>query len=490
MAEVVLRYCRGVDRLDLPAVRACYHDDAVDHHTGFDGNPDDYVAWLDVVLRRFAGTMHFVGNCLVEVDGDRARAETYGNAHHWGDPVDDPTRNFVSGFRYVDRFERRDGVWRVAERWAVREWTRSIPAETVRPKEGGRRPDPRAATGTTRSTVRLLGRQTTQRESRAEQEENAPMNREDMEYRTMGRSGLPVSTIGLGCNNFGMLLDQADSAAVVQAALDAGITLFDTADSYGNSHSEEYLGAALAGHRDDVVIATKFSTRLRPGPYGRGRPRSTSSRPCEASLRRLGTDYIDLYYQHNLDPATPVKETVDTLDDLIRAGKVRYAGCSNVKGWTLARAQHVAAERGRQRFVACQNEWSLVNRAIEAEVVPACRAYEVGMGPVLSAGVRTVDRQVREGGAVSRGLRLATASFFAGMATDEVFETVGRLQAVADDTGHSLVELALGWLLYQEGVASVLVGATKPEQVATNAATAGVSLTPDVLAAVTEAAGG
>jgi hypothetical protein len=142
VAEVVLRYCRGVDRLDLPAVRACYHDDAVDHHTGFDGSADDYVAWLDVVLRRFAGTMHFVGNCLVEVDGDRARAETYGNAHHWGDPVDDPTRNFVSGFRYVDRFERRDGTWRVEERWAVREWTRSIPTETVRPKEGVG-PDPR-----------------------------------------------------------------------------------------------------------------------------------------------------------------------------------------------------------------------------------------------------------------------------------------------------------------------------------------------------------
>ena len=316
------------------------------------------------------------------------------------------------------------------------------------------------------------------------------MNREDMEYRTMGRSGLPVSTIGLGCNNFGMLLDQADSAAVVHAALDAGITLFDTSDSYGNSHSEEYLGAALTGHRDDVVIATKFSTRLRPGPYGAGASRKYVVEACEASLRRLGTDYIDLYYQHNLDPATPVEETVDTLDDLVRAGKVRYAGCSNVSGWTLARAQHVAAERGRQRFVACQNEWSLVNRAIEAEVVPACRAYEVGIVPYFPLASGLLTGKYTKGEPFPEGSRLATASFFAEMATDEVFETVTRLQAVADDTGHSLVELALGWLLYQDGVASVLVGATKPEQVATNAATAGVSLAPDVLAAVTEAAGG
>jgi aryl-alcohol dehydrogenase-like predicted oxidoreductase len=316
------------------------------------------------------------------------------------------------------------------------------------------------------------------------------MDREGMEYRTMGRSGLPVSTIGLGCNNFGMLLDQVDSTAVVHAALDAGITLFDTSDSYGNSHSEEYLGAALAGHRDDVVIATKFSTRLRPGPYGAGASRKYVVEACEASLRRLGTDYIDLYYQHNLDPATPVEETVDTLDDLIRAGKVRYAGCSNVKGWTLAQAQHVAAERGRQRFVACQNEWSLVNRSIEAEVVPACRAYEVGIVPYFPLASGLLTGKYAKGEPFPEGSRLATASFFAAMATDEVFETVTRLQAVADDTGHSLVELALGWLLHQEGVASVLVGATKPEQVATNAATAGVSLAPDVLAAVTEAAGG
>lgn len=136
ISEVVLRYCRGIDRLDMPMVRSCYHDDGIDHHTGFTGPADEYLVWVEKALRRLAGTMHMVGNCLVEVDGDRARSETYGMAHHWGEPYGDPTLNFTTGFRYVDRFERRDGQWRIAERWAVREWTRSVPPETVRPREG------------------------------------------------------------------------------------------------------------------------------------------------------------------------------------------------------------------------------------------------------------------------------------------------------------------------------------------------------------------
>jgi SnoaL-like domain len=136
IAEVVLRYCRGVDRLDFELVRSCYHDDAVDHHTGFDGDADSYVAWLRQLLPRLSGTMHLIGNLLVEVDGDRARSESYGTAHHWGEPLTDPSRNFTSGFRYVDTMQKRDGAWKIAERWAVREWTRAIPADTVRPKEG------------------------------------------------------------------------------------------------------------------------------------------------------------------------------------------------------------------------------------------------------------------------------------------------------------------------------------------------------------------
>jgi inhibitor of KinA sporulation pathway (predicted exonuclease) len=144
IAEVVLRYCRGVDRLDLDLVRSCYHDDGIDHHTGFDGDADSYVAWLSRLLPRLDGTMHMIGNQLIELDGDRARCETYGNAHHWGTPLDDPSRNFTSGFRYVDRMERRTGVWRIAERWAVREWTRVVPASAVVEREG---PGPSAARG-------------------------------------------------------------------------------------------------------------------------------------------------------------------------------------------------------------------------------------------------------------------------------------------------------------------------------------------------------
>jgi SnoaL-like domain len=136
IAEVVLRYCRGVDRLDFELVRSCYHDDAVDHHTGFEGDADSYIAWLTGLLPRLSGTMHLIGNQLIELDGDVARSETYGTAHHWGEPLTDPSMNFTSGFRYVDTLEKRDGMWGISERWAVGEWTRSIPAETVRPKEG------------------------------------------------------------------------------------------------------------------------------------------------------------------------------------------------------------------------------------------------------------------------------------------------------------------------------------------------------------------
>jgi aryl-alcohol dehydrogenase-like predicted oxidoreductase len=205
------------------------------------------------------------------------------------------------------------------------------------------------------------------------------MNREDMEYRTMGRSGLPVSTIGLGCNNFGMLLDQADSAAVVHAALDAGITLFDTSDSYGNSHSEEYLGAALTGHRDDVVIATKFSTRLRPGPYGAGASRKYVVEACEASLRRLGTDYIDLYYQHRVDPEVPMEDVAGVVNDLIQQGKVRFFGLSEAGAKSIRRAHAV------QPVAALQSEYSLWTREPEDEIIPTLEELGIGFGSLQSA---------------------------------------------------------------------------------------------------------
>src|SRR5579862_1258687 len=195
-----------------------------------------------------------------------------------------------------------------------------------------------------------------------------------MELRNVGRSGLQVSVLGLGCNNFGSRIDEDAAHAVVRACHDAGVTFFDTADTYGGGKSEEFLGRALAGKRDEVVVATKFSGRTADGPYGAGASRKHLLVACEASLRRLGTDYIDLYYQHFPDPVTPVEETLDALDDLVRAGKVRYVASSNLAGWQVVEAEHVARSRRTARFVASQSEWSLLERDVEREVVPACAA--------------------------------------------------------------------------------------------------------------------
>ncbi|HVX21950.1 MAG TPA: aldo/keto reductase [Acidimicrobiales bacterium] len=311
-----------------------------------------------------------------------------------------------------------------------------------------------------------------------------------MEQRTVGRSGLQVSAIGLGCNNFGTKLDQAASTAVVAAALDAGVTFFDTSNTYGNGVSEEHLGAALASARDDVVVATKFSSRVRPGPYGAGASRKHLVAACEDSLRRLGTDHIDLYYQHKPDRLTPVEETLDALDDLVRAGKVRYVASSNLAGWEIARADHVARERRRQPFVASQSEWSLLERGIEAEVVPACLAYGVGIVPYFPLAAGLLTGKYRRGQGLPAGSRLATMAYYAGVATDEALDKVERIDAVCRDAGLTLLEAAVGWLLHQPGVPSVLTGATSPEQVAANAAAASVPLSPDLLAALDDASGG
>jgi len=311
-----------------------------------------------------------------------------------------------------------------------------------------------------------------------------------VEYRTVGRSGLQVSTIGLGCNNFGTKLDQPASAAVVTAALDAGITFFDTANSYANGVSEEHLGAALGSARTDVVVATKFASRVRPGPYGAGASRKHLVQACEDSLRRLGTDHIDLYYQHKPDPLTPVEETLDALDDLVRAGKVRYIACSNLAGWEVARADHVARERRRQPFVASQSEWSLIERGVEAELVPACLAYGVGVIPYFPLASGLLTGKYRRDQDFPAGSRLATMAYFAGVATDDAFDQVDRLEAVCQKAGVSLLEAAIAWLLHQPGVPSVLTGATTADQVAANAAAASVTLPPDVVAALADATGG
>ncbi|UGQ13125.1 aldo/keto reductase [Yinghuangia sp. ASG 101] len=282
----------------------------------------------------------------------------------------------------------------------------------------------------------------------------------------VGTSGLKVSEVGLGCNNFGTRTDEAAARDVVAAALDAGVTLFDTAEMYGDGRSEEMLGRALAGRRDDAVIATKF------GMSGDGRgsgSRRYVMRACEASLKRLGTDHIDLYYLHFPDPDTPIDETLAALDDLVRDGKVRYIANSNMAGWQLVDADHIARAAGGARFVATQLEWSLLERGAERETVPA--AYHVGVGVIpyfpLKSGL--LSGKYRRGEDFPEGSRLTTAARFAQLASDANFAVVERLTAHAEATGRTILQLALSWLAARPEVSSVLVGATTPEQVTANA---------------------
>jgi aryl-alcohol dehydrogenase-like predicted oxidoreductase len=311
-----------------------------------------------------------------------------------------------------------------------------------------------------------------------------------MEYRQLGRSGLTVSAVGLGCNNFGMRIDEAASAEVVNQSLESGITFFDTAEMYGGGKSEEFLGAALGKRRDEVVVATKFGGPKGPGPGQAPGSRRNAVRACEDSLRRLGTDYIDLYYLHYPDPLTPIDETLEALTDLVGQGKVRYVASSNVVGWQIADADHLAAERGLQRFTGCQIEWSLLNRAVEAEIVPACRHFELGIVPYFPLASGLLTGKYTRGEDFPAGSRLGASPYFAAVATEENWDKVERLTAVAESRGHTILELAVCWLLSQDGVSSVLTGATKAEQVTANVAASDWRLSRDELAAVAEALAG
>lgn len=289
-----------------------------------------------------------------------------------------------------------------------------------------------------------------------------------MEYRQFGRTGLQLSLAGLGCNNFGGRLDLEGSTAVVNAALEAGVTHFDTADIYSNGRSEEILGAALKGVRDQVVIGTKFGNPMGKGRYDRGGSRTYVRRAVEASLTRLGTDYIDIYYLHNPDPMTPIEETLSVLDDLVREGKLRYLAASSMPGWQIARASHTAAERGWDRFEATQDEWSLVSRDVERDVVPACEAYGVSVIPYFPLAGGMLTGKYQEGKPFPEGSRFAQAEYFAKTATTERFQVVRALEACAEETGRSPVELALGWLVSHDVVVSVPVGASSPTQAVNN----------------------
>ncbi|MFA9446622.1 aldo/keto reductase [Egicoccus sp. AB-alg6-2] len=291
-----------------------------------------------------------------------------------------------------------------------------------------------------------------------------------MEYRRLGDSGLVVSVAGLGCNNFGRRLDLEGSRAVVEAALDAGITLFDTADVYGDS--ELHLGEILQGHRDEVVLATKFGMAVdHNGPDWQARSsRSYIRRAVESSLRRLRTDHIDLYQIHAPDPRTPIEETLGALTELVHEGKVRYLGSSNFAGWQVADAAWTADSAGLKRFISAQNHYSLLEREVEAEVIPACEHFGVGMLPYFPLASGVLTGKYRRGQEAPEGSRLHGSPRADRWLTDERFEVVERLESYAADRGVGLLDVALGGLAAQPAVGSVIAGATRPEQIAANVA--------------------
>lgn len=313
-----------------------------------------------------------------------------------------------------------------------------------------------------------------------------------MRYLSLGSSGLQVSAVGLGCNNFGGRLDARATRAVVDAALEAGITLLDTADIYGGGGgSERHLGQALKGRRDQVVLATKFGFAgmdMEYGPAAGSRGgRAYVRRAVEESLRRLDTDHIDLYQLHSPDPATPVAETLTALTELVAEGKVRYIGHSNFSGWQLAEAAHVARETGAAPFVSAQNEWSLLQRSAERELVPAALHYGVGVLPYFPLANGLLTGKIRRGAPVPAGSRLEGRD---GYLTEERLDVVEGLAAIAEKHGRSVLELAVGWLSAQPGCASVIAGATSPEQVRANAAVADRPLDAELLAAIEAVAPG
>ena len=306
-----------------------------------------------------------------------------------------------------------------------------------------------------------------------------------MKLRRLGASGLKVSEVGLGCNNFGMRIDEKATQGVVDAALDAGITLFDTADIYGGTKSEEFLGKALGKRRGEIVLATKFGMAIGGDDRKKGGSRRWIMRAVEDSLTRLGTDWIDLYQFHAPDPDTPVDETLRALDDLVTQGKVRYIGNSNFAGWQIADADWTAA--GATRFVSAQNQFSLLERKEEFEVLPACEHFGLGFLPFFPLASGLLSGKYRRGEAPPEGTRLAAwGSRGAAALSAKNFDKVEKLEAWAAERGHNLLELAFAWLLGHEVVSSVIAGATSAEQVKTNAATGGWELTPEEVKEVGE----
>jgi aryl-alcohol dehydrogenase-like predicted oxidoreductase len=290
-----------------------------------------------------------------------------------------------------------------------------------------------------------------------------------MEYRRLGKSGLKVSAIGLGGNTFGNGADEAQTGRIVNRALDLGINFIDTADVYSRGISEEYVGKAVAGRRQEALIATKVQGRMGDLPNDEGLSRKHIMEGIEASLRRLDTDYVDLYQVHRFDSSTPIEETLSALDDLVRQGKVRFIGCSNFAAWQICESLWVAERKNVTPFVSVQPRYNIFDRAIERELVPFCRQYGIGIIPYspLAGGVLT--GKYHPGEEPPADTRAGRNARMRQQLNEATLGRVDRLVAWAKGRAHSGGELALAWLLAHPEVSTVIAGATRPEQVEENA---------------------
>ena len=301
-----------------------------------------------------------------------------------------------------------------------------------------------------------------------------------MEQRNLGRSGLRVSAVGLGCNNFGGRIDFEATKKVVHKALDLGITFFDEADTYGDPRgsSEACLGEILGPRRKDIVLATKFARPMDGSGRFQGASRRYIMEEVEANLGRLRTDWIDLYQQHQPDPLTPIEETLRALDDLVRQGKVRYIGCSTLSAWQVVEAQWAARHHGLHQFVSCQEEYSLLSRRLDREMMPVLQAYGLGLIPFAPLANGLLTGKYKRDAPLPQGARLSYMQRSAvRYLTPDNWASVERLEGFAVERGHTLLELAVSWLLRRPQVASVIAGATQPEQVEQNVRAAGWALT-------------
>lgn len=294
-----------------------------------------------------------------------------------------------------------------------------------------------------------------------------------MQTRKIG--SLDASVVGLGCNNFGWKIDEAETAKVVDAALEAGVTFFDTADIYGGTKSEEFLGRVLHGRRDQVVLASKFGIKIDDARPGGAKP-DYIRQAVEDSLRRLQTDHLDLYQIHRPDDDTPIADTLGALNALVQAGKVREIGCSNFSAAQLREAE--AAAQGGARFVSVQNEYSLLKREPEADVLPVCEELSIGFLPYFPLASGLLSGKYRAGRPLPAGTRIQAGEQFAHLLTPESLAVIEKLIAFSEARGRTILDLAFSWLLRQPTVASVIAGATSPMQVQTNAAAAAWPLSP------------